>query len=358
MSDSEVARVAIVSTGARTPVGLSAPAAAAAVRAGVSAMAEHPFMVDHAGLPMVVCADPELTPDLGGVERLLALALPSAREAIAPLLSSERALPAAVRVFLALPEDRPGRPNGLESRIEDRLIDALAREIHIGEVTCHASGHAAGIQCMEQAAACIQSRESPLCLVGGVDSYLEADTLEWLDSLEQLHSESTIWGFCPGEAAGFCLLASPGMAASLSLPMPIEVLCAASATEGNRIKTETVCTGEGLSQAFSDALIGLPTGCRVSHTICDMNGEPYRGNEYGFAMLRSPGKFDDQADIETPADCWGDVGAASAPLFVTLAVFGARKRYAPGPLTFVWASSEGGLRAAALLRAVAVNTGT
>jgi 3-oxoacyl-[acyl-carrier-protein] synthase I len=338
-------------------VGLNASATSAAVRASVSAMAEHPFMVDRMGLPMVVCADTALATDLDGVERLLALAVPPAWEALGPLLGRQRVLPEDVRVFLALPEDRPGRSTDLESRMTEWFGTTLANDIQIGEVTCQPSGHAAGIQCIEQAVASIQRGQSRLCLVGGVDSYLEADTLEWLDGQEQLHSESTIWGFCPGEAAGFCLLASPDMATSLDLPTPVEVLSVASASEANRIKTETVCIGEGLSEAFRNTLAELPAECRVSHTICDLNGEPYRGNEYGFAMLRSSGKFDDHADIQTPADCWGDVGAASGPLFVTLAAFAARKRYAPGPFTFVWASSEGGLRATALLRAVTGDRG-
>src|SRR5262249_36403739 len=123
--------------------------------------------------------------------------------------------------------------------------------------------------------------------------------------------------------------------------------------EPNRIKTETVCIGEGLSQAFKKTLTFLPNGSRVNHTICDMNGEPYRGNEYGFAVLRSPGKFADDADFQTPADCWGDVGAASGPLFAILAAFASQKQYSPGPLTFLWASSEGGLRASALLQSSA-----
>jgi 3-oxoacyl-[acyl-carrier-protein] synthase-1 len=122
--------------------------------------------------------------------------------------------------------------------------------------------------------------------------------------------------------------------------------------EANCIHTDTVCIGEGLSAAFQQALAGLPSGnARVDHTICDMNGEPYRGNEFGFARLRSSGRFAAGSEFDTPADCWGDVGAASGPLFAILAAFAARKRYAPGPLTLLWASSQGGGRAAALLQA-------
>ncbi len=50
--------VSIIGVGARTAVGLTAASTAAAVRAGIAGMAHHAFMVDKAGAPMVVCADP------------------------------------------------------------------------------------------------------------------------------------------------------------------------------------------------------------------------------------------------------------------------------------------------------------
>ena len=47
---------------------------------------------------------------------------------------------------------------------------------------------------------------------------------------------------------------------------------------------------------------------------CDMNGEPYRADEYGFACLSYQGVSSSPAsDFIAPADCWGDVSAASAP---------------------------------------------
>ena len=343
----------IAGTGARTPVGLNAPATAAAVRAGISAMAEHPFMIDKMGAPMVVCADPQLPAELEVADRFLELAVPAAREALKPLHGKNKSLP-RVSVIVALPEERPGRPERLNKIFAGQFATELEKEIKIQDVQCHPSSHAGGLFCVEQAMSLVASGKSQLCLIGGVDSYLEAETLEWLDALDQIHSESIIWGFCPGEGAGFCLLASADLVEAIGLSAPVELISAASADEANRIKTETVCIGEGLSEAFRKALSALPHDCSVNHTICDMNGEPYRADEYGFAVLRSPGKFADESDFETPADCWGDVGAASGPLFAILATFAAKKEYNPQPFTFLWASSEGGLRAAALLQAKAV----
>jgi len=93
-----------------------------------------------------------------------------------------------------------------------------------------------------------------------------------------------------------------------------------------------------------------PESPKVDRILCDMNGERYRGNEYGFAAIRNPTLFRNAADFETPADCWGDIGAASGPLFVCLAAEAEARNYSKGLQTLVWASSEQGLRAAALLR--------
>jgi 3-oxoacyl-[acyl-carrier-protein] synthase-1 len=80
-----------------------------------------------------------------------------------------------------------------------------------------------------------------------------------------------------------------------------------------------------------------------------MNGEPYRADEYGFACLRANEWFASSSEFVSPADCWGDVSAATGPLCVSLSVIAARKTYSNGPLTLVWASSESGERAGALL---------
>jgi 3-oxoacyl-[acyl-carrier-protein] synthase-1 len=79
-----------------------------------------------------------------------------------------------------------------------------------------------------------------------------------------------------------------------------------------------------------------------------MNGEPYRADEFGFAAVRVKESFMAASDFVAPADCWGDVGAASMPLSVILATIAGWKSYAKGPHAFVWASSESGERGASL----------
>ena len=189
-------------------------------------------------------------------------------------------------------------------------------------------------------------------IVAGVDSYLAPEALEWLEANEQLHGAGPLnnaWGFIPGEGAGAALLIRTDALERLGLEPLARVLGVGLGFEQNRIKTETVCIGEGLTTAFRGALAGLPPGAQVTDVFCDMNGEPYRADEFGFAYLRTRDAFVSASDFVASADCWGDVSAATMPLNMALATISAQKAYANGRYAFLWCSSESGERGAALL---------
>ncbi len=338
----------IIGCGARTPLGFDRRSSAAAVRAGISAIAEHPSLVDRFGEPMKVTRDAALDPNLAGPERLLALAVPAASEALAPLKGVGRALKVAIAVSFG--EERPDLDSRAGDALAKALRDALHGSIEIDRVLHWMGGHAGGIFAMEAARQLIAEGRADIVLAGGVDSYISRDTLEWLDDNEQLHSEENLYGFCPGEAAGFVLTARTETARRLGLVPLVTLVSVASGIEKNLIKTEDIVLGDGLSTAFRAAAEALGKGETIDRIICDMNGERYRGNEYGFAVLKASGLFKNAAKFEAPADCWGDVGAASGPLYVSLVVEAEASGYAEGQLSLIWASSEGGRRAAAILR--------
>jgi 3-oxoacyl-[acyl-carrier-protein] synthase-1 len=250
-----------------------------------------------------------------------------------------------------LPETRPGRPEGLEEIVTNALGKQAVWRDRIAAVRCVSSGHAAALQAIEEAAATIRAGDADLCLAGGVDSYLEPETLRWLDETERLQTRRRRWGFTPGEGAAFCLLASPSWLASARLAAPISLVAAASATESAKIRTDTVCVGKGLSAAFEGAFATLVSkGERVTRTIGDLNGEPYRADELGFALTRFADVFVNPGDVLAPAAFWGDVGAASGALFAGLAFDSAVRRPDREHTTLLWGSSEGGSRAAAVVR--------
>lgn len=326
----------IIGYGAATPVGMTAGTTAAAVRAGVAMFREHPaFFVDRSREQAIVAACSWLDKRLPVTDRLVALATQAAQEARVTAPDSP--------VFLGLPEPRPGLSQEQLDEVATRLTNDLG-----GQVQTFPSGHAAGFQALDAARVAVAKGKADTCLVGGVDSYLDWRTILWLDKNDQLHSHSYSWGFIPGEAAGFIAVKRVEQGGDdNSFP---KILGLGLAKEENRIKTETVCTGEALGQAMRDAVAGVEgDGPIVEHLIGDLNGEPYRADEFGFSLMRLRQRVVEGIEFATPAGCWGDVGAASAPLFLMLAAIAAEKGYAPGNRTLCWAGSEGGLRGAALL---------
>jgi 3-oxoacyl-[acyl-carrier-protein] synthase-1 len=343
--------ICVVGVGAATSIGMTAPATAAAVRAGIANFSDHPDMIDQIGEPYVVARAPYIDSDVAGEDRFVELAKRAACEALEPL-GEKLAMRVQVPTVVGLPESRPGLPERLAATLAAKLTEASANGCHITHPNTLTNGHSAGLIAVELAGRLVGSGQAEFCLAGGVDSYLDRDSLKWVEDCEQLHKLDNAWGFIPGEAAGFCLLCSHATATRYELNVLGHLLGVAIAHEENRIKTETVCIGKGLTRAVRDVLQSLASSeARIYHTICDMNGEAYRADEFGFMLARTSERFVDASAFTTPADCWGDVGAASGPLFVLLACAAATKGYASGPVTLLSTSSEGGARAAALFLA-------
>lgn len=345
------ARLLIVGMGAATPIGRSVWSSAAAARAGLCGFCEHPFMIDTAGEPMRVARAPWLEIALEGSARYGALLLPALDAAIEPLRTlPERERP-RLALMLALPPPRPGVPADLIPSLRDTLAERLAGIC--GRIECFAAGHAGGHLALEAAVRACSGNALDAVLVAGADSYLAPETLEWIESCDQLHGAGPLnnaWGFIPGEAAGALLLATDACAARRRLDAFGEVAGLGLGRETCPIKTDTVCIGAGLTAAFRAALANLAPAERIHNVFCDLNGEPYRADEYGFASLRTQERFRAATEFIAPADCWGDIGAAGVPLHIALALIAQRKRYGKGPLSLVWASSESGERGAAVIR--------
>lgn len=359
----------VLGIGAFTPVGGDARSTAAAVRAGLCGFREHAYMIDTAGEPMRVAQVAGIDAGLRGTERLVALLAPALAEALAEVLAPARpdtgVRNGRIGVAVAGPPVRPGGPGdpGATGGPRDTAdatdaLRALCRDrlgARLGPFQLFASGHAGGFEALDQARAWLRAGQVDAVVVAGVDSYLAPETLEWLEAEEQLHGAGPLnnaWGFIPGEAAGALLLAPAGAGAAADASGGwADVLAVGLGRESKLNKSGEVCIGEGLTQALRRALDEVPGEGVIDNVVCDMNGEAYRADEYGFCGLRVRDRLRDPTDFLAPADCWGDVGAAGLPLHLLLAASACRKGHAKGPLTLLWGSSDGGGRGAAVIRA-------
>jgi 3-oxoacyl-[acyl-carrier-protein] synthase I len=343
----------IVALGARTPLGLTAESSAAAVRAAISRVREHPFIIDMNGDPRVLAFDSLLDMTLFGWKRMVALAASALSEVLGKIGSHAGALSAGrgVPVLLALPESRPGFGEADERQTAEALRSAKGDRSVDLELEICGRGHAGVLHGIEVARARLQTGRSEICIVGGVDSYLESDTLDWLESARRIRVQGVRSGFPPGEAAAFVALATAGGARSLSLPVLARFRGACTSAERCLIDSDEEVLGHGLTDAIKRAAasLGVP-GEAIDMIYCDINGERYRNDEWAFTALRTHQFIRDSAYV-APADCWGDVGAASGALGCVLAVRAWARGYAQGPRALIWAGSDHGLRGAAVLEA-------
>ncbi|MCC6559270.1 MAG: hypothetical protein IT372_40625 [Polyangiaceae bacterium] len=366
-SGQPAARAAILRFGARTALGLSAPASCAAARAELTRfvrcrLAEiagvHEFTISplagQGGAEPALAATP--------AERLAAPAAAAAAEALGglcpagPALPGRRAAPhaplphgARLEVLLGLPAPRPGWTEASAAAVGG-AVARVAEDLGLApRVRAFASGHAAGFRALGRALEIVGADAEAVCLVGGADSYLAIETLAHLHRTEQLKSDRNRWGFVAGEAVCFATVVSAASAPARGADPAAWVLSAASADEPLAPRGEEPILGKALTAAIRSALAPMPAGALVDEVWCDLNGERWRGEEIGLVVPRLAGRLAAPDRLSIPAAALGDVGAASGPLSWALAAHMARRGLSRGPWALTFASEDGPARGAALL---------
>lgn len=325
-------------------MGLRAETSAIAAHAGIMRITEHPFMVDRAGDPYRVAMVRSIKA-ADRAERLFELAAPALEEALEPLPTKPGA---QLPVFLGLPELGPGFTQAdadiLCRRLATHVVDRCA-----AEVVGIPDGNAAGVVALERARAIASSPQgAQYFIVGGVDSWMHPDLLQRLDDGGRLKSITNRWGFPPGEGAamlGMCTNTVGRQSGSKVLGM---VHATAVATESASMGVEAICTGEALATVVRTT--AQQAGGKITLQLCDMDGDRYREHEYSHALMRvHPDLFLNAIDYVAPAGAWGQVGAATAPLLMTLAVAREARGFPCGPWPMIWCGSENGRRGAVVL---------
>ena len=222
----------------------------------------------------------------------------------------------SIPLILSMPEPESGPvvPHGLLMRnlaeqCSPAIAPALTRTIH--------SGRAAGIEAIDFAFQYL-IKTNELILVGGSDSYASPQRLKIFDEAGRLLAPDVGDGFAPGEGASFLLLTPYPELAQVRNGCIIALHPPGIAEEPGHLHSDLPYRGDGLDQAFKKALAEQPE--QSIHAIySSMNGEHFWAKEYGVAYLRNQSKFVDTLRIEHPADCYGDLGCATAPALIALA---------------------------------------
>jgi len=274
-----------------------------------------------------------------GARKLVEMAGNAIRDCLA---NSSRVLPKRLPVVICL-SDRASFAGDKSVEITSELGNWLDAD---GEFLFYAmrGGRAVGVSAIEKARRLLNS-ETPCCLVVGVDSLLNTRDLITFHGQRRLLTGKNSDGFIPGEAAAAILLSiSPPSGKALHLRGM------GWAEEKVTVLTEEPFRARGLSQAIKSAISDGTTGYEeIDYRICDANGEQYVFKEATMALTSTLRFRKPEFDIWHPADCIGEIGAATVPCCLAVSLMAFRKGYAPGPGVLAHFGNDDGFRAAVTL---------
>ncbi len=318
-----------------TAIGLTAPAACAALRARLDNFSETRF-ISRDG-EWIMGAEVPLPEPWRGVARMVHMLAGPVRECMEEAQSVGEDIP----ILLCLPETaRAGRFDQLEARIWEGLSAALGHPRNRASRS-YAYGQVGGVVALGDARKLLADGV-PEVIVAGVDSFLVAETLRGLSAQDRLLTESNSNGFIAGEAGAAVLLSG----AKQGLRLRGIGFGAEEAT----IEAGKPLRANGLVKAMRDALeeAGL-TYEDISYRIADLSGEQYYFREAALAQTRLWRGKRDPEEVWLPCDGMGHTGAAVIPICLGVGLMAVRKDYAPGPVVMVHASHDDGRRAAMVL---------
>jgi 3-oxoacyl-[acyl-carrier-protein] synthase-1 len=334
----------LTSAGMVCAVGLRAEAACAAIRAGIAGFQETKHR-DQTQRRVVGAPLPGLPADMRGADRLVAMLSMSVADCLkAQVVEDSTQIP----LLVGLAE--PGRP-GVAADTADAVLHGVQEKLrvrfHPGLSRALSGGHTSGFEALGVARTYLQTTDVPACLVSGVDSYLNSETLAWLGAHDRLKTLQNSDGVIPGEAAATVLVCrEPG-------PNPAtaaEVLGLGFARESASILTEEPMLGLGLADAARKALAEAQIEMHeVDFRLSDVTGESYGFREQVLLVGRLLKTRREKLPLWDCAGTIGDIGAAAGVCQLVVAYYAFRKRYAAGERALCCTSAVPGERAVALI---------
>lgn len=343
----------LVSSGVVCSVGLSTPAACAAIRASLDNFKET-YFVDELGLPIVGAAVPSdllgLTEHaegwvMGGENKLSRMFAIAATECLhgAGIVDT-----AQTALLLLGPEDtRPGFSRDSLQRRFMNCENALGHKFHAASRTIH-TGRPGLVDALACANELLASRTVHSVLIAGIDSLLNTSDINDGLANKRLLTDENSDGFIPGEAA-VCVLVTGETYSRTPPQLPVLTIAGlGTAQEPESWISGKANVGRGLAQAIRQALMQASIAAHsINNRLSDCSGESFFFDEAAYAwgrVLRAPSPPGHKHRLV--ASSVGEIGAAAGPLMLALSLEAARKGWSAGRNSLLHLSSSGSLRTA------------
>jgi len=347
----------VMSTGTLTSVGMNTPMTLASVRAGINTYQESSCLNKDLN-PMKVSSIPEGAFEIAEVQsnnplyqqvrlqRMLGIAAKALEEVM-----SNYALENPLPLFLGGSEIKPLNQPVIDAEFLSHLVALSGANIDLKQSRLIATGHPSGIQAIELAFRYCQQTGNKHVLIGGVDSLIDLHAMGAFDNDERMSAYSIADGFVPGEAAGFLLLSTEQGLTDFQNKAIGRISYPGLASEKGHRYSSAPYLGEGLAHAVTESLQKF-NGPKINTVFSGMNGESLAAKEHGVAMTRNHQALSETLNIQHPIDCFGDIGAALAPVLIGLGLTGMQTGAYQSP-ALVYCSAEEEIRAACCIQSVA-----
>jgi 3-oxoacyl-[acyl-carrier-protein] synthase-1 len=332
--------ICIVKCGMTSPLGIDSKMTAAMIMAESRRFMPHDILTDPEDKPLSI-SKATFIEDEDYLERFKSLLTPALFEVLEPLFT----LNPKLKIFAGLPEKNDYQPPNFVSEITT-TIGKIIKESPVGaETEVYCKGHSSGLICLEKAIKRLKDEEIDFCIVGGVDSYINTELIFELTLKNRIHSSSIKHGFIPGEAAGFFLVTTEKRANYYEMPVLARIKALGSTMEEKTFLSGKTCLGQGLSKAVASVLKDIPENTQIDKVYCDLNGERFRTEEYNYLLSRNSDLIEDPGSYITTSRSYGDVGAATLPGLVNLAVHHNEEK----TTGLFFTGSDSGIRSAAII---------
>jgi 3-oxoacyl-[acyl-carrier-protein] synthase-1 len=337
-------QLAVIASGMVSALGFNSAASLAAMRSGISAVRELPWMDFESGEPLrgAKVSLPHWWDGVGKLADLLAPALAECLEAAAK--QGDLRIPLLIGIAA---RDRTARPEGLEDYLLAAVEARLGRPHH-PESALFPADQVGAAQALLHAQGLIDSGSARHVVVAGVDSFLSAGMLSAYGERRRLVTPANSNGFFPGEAGAAVLVAAAGNSLARS---ELRIQGMGRGQEGATIEGTEPFRAEGLTEAVKAALDGAKVRLKdVAWRLTDLSGEHYKFKEAAFVAGRlNGGERSVPLDLWHPIEYLGEIGAAILPCLLAQAKHAGEEDYAPGRLALCHVSSDAGERAAMVL---------
>lgn len=245
---------------------------------------------------------------------------------------------------------------GVSAEHEQKLLEAYRQEILKLSLNCSAkrkmvrARNTGFAEMLMAARKLLESGQCEACILLAVDSLNSFETLKHLDKIERIKSKKSPNGLIPGESAVAIFVETEAHALARNAVVKATVSAIAGAVEQNTSTSDKPSSGLGLSNAVRQACQQAGE-LKPQWLACDLNGETYRAYEWGMTQVKANDVLSGLSAVWHPADCFGDVGAATGGLLIALVVKAFEAGYAPAKDCLILCSDDEGKRAAMVVSA-------